>query len=148
LDNKRKLWLIVGCAIILVGIGAIMSIQTPLQPTGNNSSSNPLQYTISVFTGDNGGNQGTENQKKNKSVKNESTKPGITKNDSGNFAQIAKIRCTTCGGDGKVTCNTCNGIGKVWKPNGDMLFPVTCTNCGGTGFVKCSKCGGTGWVNV
>ena len=150
MQNKHKIWLIVGVVIIaLVGVVGFNN-QTPTvkitDPNSTDSGTDPVTYTINTIMGKSNGNQSPQQ-----------TTPPITQ-------PTPMKQCTKCAGTGEITCPSCNGVFK-WKecPNcHDIVpYPSAYTGCGctlknfgymtnyvvktcecGDGKITCPKCKG------
>lgn len=161
MQNKHKIWLLVGVIIIaLVGVAGFNNSQTPLvkitDPNSTDSNKDPLTSTINTLTGK---NTGTQNIQTSQNPQNpQQTTP-----------QTTMKPCPTCKATGEITCPKCDGAVECWKCRTcKSIWPRTksgtCMNCYnkgifptiidfydcscGNGKVTCPKCGGTKQVHA
>ena len=139
--------LIVGIVIailVIVSLGAYVSIQGPGMQPLNGSNGTADNSSINSGANQNSNNQTGNNA--NSSKQTVSAKRVVCPACHGTGWDY----CMGCHGTGLETCDTCGGDGKIEKyminyvTKKKYLTWTTCTKCGGDGKVTCTICGGNG----
>ncbi len=143
--DRRLIVGILVAIIVIVGLGAYVSIQNPgAMQLGLTNGSNGTDSLNGVNSGVNQNSNNQINQNAGSGKQNVSAKRVICPGCHGTGWDY----CMGCHGTGLETCSACGGDGTkvsyIYINGKKVAMKQICIKCHGAGKIKCTICGGTG----